>query len=217
MIKELGSSLIKAIQSNGAISVFWAGVIEQVVSPIPSVLIPMSGGILLVPQGMTFSQAIIKIVKLVSLPYALGATIGSSVLYLASFYGGQFLIEKYGKFFGFSPKNVNRFRNRFTRGFKDELLIFFLVILPVMPISLVAVSCGVIGITALEFYPLLLTGTFIRSLFLGWLGWRLGETYEMVGGGLDTMESLLSVIGIGAILAILAFLYYRQRKILQDR
>lgn len=216
MIKQLTFSLIEAIQQNGAISVFWAGVIEQVISPIPSVLIPMSGGVLLIPPKIDFFQAIMKIVRLISFPYALGASVGSSVLYLGSFYGGRILIEKFGKFFGLSVKNVDRFKNKFTRGFKDELIIFFLVVLPVTPISLVAASCGVIGITAGEFYPLILLGTFIRSLLLGWLGWQAGEAYLLISSGLNKIETLLSIAGIGAVLLILVFLYYKRQKMLGD-
>ena len=216
MIKEFTSFLIEAIQKNGARSVFWAGLIEQVISPIPSVLIPMSGGVLLIPQKIDFFQAIIKISLLVSFPYVLGAVIGSSVLYFGSFYGGRALIKKFGNFFGISLKNVDRFRKKFTRGFKDELIIFFWVILPVTPISLVAVSCGIIGISAFEFYPLLLIGMFFRSLFLGWLGWQVGKAYQLIGTGLGKIENLLSITGLATILIILAFLYYRRQKMLAD-
>lgn len=216
MIKEIGLTLIEAIQNNGATSVFWAGIIEQVVSPIPSVLIPMSGGVLLIPQAMTLLPALARIINVISLPYALGATIGSSVLYFLSFFGGRVLVERFGKFFGLSAKNIDRFRNRFTRGFKDEAIILLLVILPATPISLVAASCGVIGIPALEFYPLLFLGTFVRSLLLGWLGWQIGETYETVGAGLNKLESLLTIIGVTLALAFLGFLYYKRQKILKD-
>lgn len=217
MIRQLTLFIIEAIKKNGGMSVFWAGLIEQVISPIPSVLIPMSAGFLLIPKTLDLLPGLIQIYRKISLPYALGASIGSSVLYLGSFYGGRALVENYGKFFGLSVRNIDRFKSKFTRGFKDELIIFFLVILPVTPISLVAASCGIIGISAHEFYPLILLGTFLRSLFLGWLGWKLGETYQLIGSGLNTIETLLSVGGVGAVFAALAFLYYKRQKILEDK
>lgn len=216
MFREITSLLIQAITQNGATSVFWAAIIEQVISPIPSVLIPMSAGVLLISRELPLIPLLIQVAKKISFPYAIGATIGSSVLYLASYFGGRILIERFGKFFGLSVENVDRFRSKFTRGFKDELIIFFLVILPVTPISLVAASCGVIGISALEFYPLMLVGTFIRSLFLGWLGSQAGETYRLVSSGLNKVETLLSLAGVGIGLGVLTFLYYKRQKILKD-
>jgi len=216
MFKEITSSLIQAITQNGPISVFWAAIIEQVISPIPSVLIPMSAGVLLISRELPLIPLLIQVAKKISFPYAVGATIGSSVLYLTAYFGGRLLIERFGKFFGLSVKNVDRFRNRFTRGFKDEFIIFFLVILPVTPISLVAASCGVIGISALEFYPLMLVGTFIRSLFLGWLGSQAGEAYQLIGSGLNRVETLLSIAGVGVVFAFLAILYLKRQKILKD-
>lgn len=216
MFKELTVSIIEAIRQNGAMSVFWGGLIEQIISPIPSVLIPLSAGFILIPKQLTLLAALRQIYRQISFPYAIGATIGSSLLYFASFYGGRALIARFGKLFGLSLKNIDRFKNKFTRGFKDEIIIFLLIILPATPISLVAASCGLIGIRATEFYPLILLGTFVRSLLLGLLGWQAGETYKLIGSSLNKIESLLSVAGVGAAFAILAFLYYKRQKILKD-
>lgn len=216
MIKELTLSLLEAIKTNGARSIFWAGIIEQVISPIPSVLIPMGGGALLIAKNLPLGLALIQIGKIISFPYALAVTVGSSVLYLGSFYGGKVLIEKFGKFFALSPKSIERFKNRFTRGFKDELLIFLLVALPVTPISLIAASCGVIGIGPLEFYPLVFLGTLVRATFLGWLGWQAGGAYQLISSGLNVVETLLTLAGAGTGFLILAFLYWRRQRILRE-
>lgn len=216
MFKELTVFIIEAIRQNGAMSVFWGGLVEQIIAPIPSVLIPMSAGFILIPKHVTLLAAFQQIYRQISFPYAIGATIGSSVLYLASYYGGRVLIEKFGKFFGLSLKNIDRFKNKFTRGFKDELIIFFLMVLPVTPISLVAASCGIIGIKATEFYPLILMGTFVRALLLGWLGWQTGEAYQLISSGLNQIETLLSILGVGVAFIILALLYYKRQKILKD-
>ena len=212
MFKHLSSFLLEAIKHNGGASVFWAGVIEQVISPIPSVLIPMSAGFLLIPQQIFSWLVLVQILQKISLPYALGATIGSSVLYLVSFWGGRVLIERYGRLFGLSLKQIDKFRVRFTRGFKDEMIIFFLLVLPVTPISIVAASCGLIGIVAWEFYPLIFLGTLTRSIFLALLGWKTGETYTLVATSLDKTESLLSLGIVGAAFLVLAFLYYKRQK-----
>lgn len=216
MFKEFSLQIIEAIKTNGPKSVFFAGIIEQVISPIPSVFIPTSAGFLFIPSQIFFAEALLITVKKIAFPYALGATIGSSVLYLGSLYGGRLLIEKFGKLFGVSLKNIDLFRSQFTRGLKDEILILFLLFLPVTPISLVSASTGIIGIPPQEFYPLLLLGTFIRSIFLGLLGWKIGESYFLLASGLDKIETLLSFLVLGSVLSLLIYLYWRRQKILED-
>lgn len=216
MLKEITSNLIEAITQNGPISVFWGAVIEQVISPIPSVLIPLSAGMILISTDLPLGIMILQIIKKISFAYALGASLGASVLYFTAYLGGRALIEKFGKFFGLSLSHIDRFRNRFSRGIKDELLILLLVILPVTPISLVAASCGIIGVSPLEFYPLLFIGTFFRALLLGWLGAKAGETYHLLGSSLNKVESLISFAGVAFIFGLLAFLYYKRRKILKE-
>lgn len=216
MLKEISLQIIEAIKTNGPKSVFLAGIIEQVISPIPSVFIPMSAGFFLIPKKIPFLVAISEVIRKISLPYALGATIGSSVLYLTALFGGRLLVEKFGKFFGVSVKNIDLFREKFTRGFKDEIIILLLLFLPVTPISLVAASCGVIGIPPQEFYPLLLIGSFVRSIFLGIFGWRIGESYNVIASGINQIESLITLLSIGVVGAILIFLYWKRQKILKD-
>jgi len=216
MISEYTAKLIEAIRQNGPRSVFLGGLIEQIISPIPSVLIPSSAGFLLITEDLAFWPAISQIFRQISLPYAVGATIGTTVLYLLAFFGGRALIERFGKFFGVSIKHLDRFRTKFTRGVKDELIIFALVALPATPISLVAASCGAIGITAVEFYPIIFAGTLVRSLFLGWLGWKAGESYQIAAAGFSKAESLLTFLAAGAACSIVAFLYYKRQKILKD-
>jgi len=217
MLNQITSSLLNAIKQNGARSVFLAGVIEQVISPIPSVLIPMSAGFLLIPKSAFSFQVLIQIIRKISLPYSLGATLGCSVLYLATFFGGRVLMEKYGKFFGLSLRQIDKFRTKFTRGFKDEAIIFLLLILPVTPISIVAAGCGLIGITAYEFYPLMFLGTLTRSIFLAFLGWKTGETYVSMAHNLNKTESLLSFGIIGVIFLTLGFLYYKRFKFFSEK
>lgn len=216
MFKELSLQIINAIKSNGPKSVFLAGIIEQVISPIPSVFIPMSAGFFLIPQKIPLLTATSEVIRKISLPYAFGATLGSSVLYFLSLFGGRLLIEKFGKFFGVSLKNIDLFRRQFTRDLKDEILILFLLFLPVTPISLVAASTGIIGLPPQEFYPLILVGTFVRSIFLGLLGWQVGESYHLFAQGLDQIESLITVFAVGLIGCFLVFLYWKRQKILKD-
>lgn len=213
MIENLTLSLVEAIKTNGSLSVFIGGVIEQLLGVlIPSPLVPMSAGFLLIPKEVAFMPALMLIIKKISLPYCLGASLGAMVLYLIAFSGGRLLIDKFGRFLGISLNNIDKFRKKFTRGFKDEALIFLLLIIPVSPVSLIAASCAIIGIKAWEFLPILLAGTFFRSLFLAFLGWKVGETYQLALKSLDKTETYLSISIIGIVFLVITFLYYKREK-----
>ena len=115
MIEEITFSLVEAIRRNGPMSVFWATIVEQILTLIPSVLIPMSAGFLLIPQELSWFASLTQISRDIAFPVCLGVGVGSSLLYFASFYGGRILIGRFGKFFGLSLANVNRFREIHSR------------------------------------------------------------------------------------------------------
>lgn len=217
MIRQLTLLILEAIKRNGARSVFLGAIIEQIVGAlIPSPLIPMSAGFLLIPKQLPLMAALISIVKKISFPYAFGATIGASFLFFIAYFGGRVLIEKFGKFLGVTLKSIDKFRTKFMGGFKDEILIFLLVVLPVTPISLVAATCGLIGVSPFEFFSLLLGGTFFRSIFLAYLGWKAGETYESIALSLNKAETILGILILGVAFGLLAFLYYKREKLLNS-
>lgn len=216
MLKEITLQIITSIKNNGPISVFWAGILEQVISPIPSVIIPLSAGFFFLPRHLNFYRALHLAFTKIAIPYTFGVILGASVLYLLAFFGGHLLIKKFGHFFGVSAQNIDLFRQKFTRGFKDEIIILVLLFLPVTPISLVSASCGLIKIPPQEFYPLLFVGTLVRATFLGLLGWRVGESYNLLANGLNQIESLLTIISLAIIFSVLFFLYLKRRRILRD-
>ncbi len=217
MIEQLIQTIIEAIKTNGSQSVFIGAVVEQLLGVlIPSPIIPMSAGFILISQELPFLEALFQIFKEISLPYSLGVLLGASLFYLIALFGGNVLMEKYGKYFGLSLKNVEKFRSKFTRGLKDEILIFLLLVLPAASISLISAACGLIGIPWPEFYLVLFAGIFARSALLAFLGWKAGESYQSIIGGIDKIESLISVGLVGLAFLILAFLYLKRQKVLKD-
>ena len=217
MIQQLTEIIIQAIQQDGAKSVFLGAIIEQLAGVlIPSPIIPMSAGFLLIPKDLTVAEALLAIIQKVALAYTLGAVLGTMVFYLAAFWGGRAIVGKLGKIIGISLKHVDKFRTKFSRGFKDEVLIFLLLVLPVTSVSLVSAACGLIGIPVLEFLLVVAAGIFLRSIFLGWLGWQTGEAFTLLASGIDRIGSLFSLAIIGFVFIALAFLYLKRQKFLRD-
>ena len=115
MIENLTKFLIESIRQNGAQSVFFGAIIEQLVGVlIPSPIIPMSAGFLLISQNLDSFSALLAIFSRISLPYSMGVMIGASLFYLVARFGSRLAIDKYGRFFGLKIKHIDKFRKRFT-------------------------------------------------------------------------------------------------------
>jgi len=208
MTKILESILIM-IQKNGNLSLFLGGFIEQIIVPIPSPIITMAGGAFLIAQNLPIFETIWQIFIKVSLPYTIGATIGTSLVYLIAFYGGKPLIETFGKYIGISWKLIEKIKLDFQKTIKDELFILIACTIPVVPVSLVSAFCGGFKIKPTKFYPMVFLALLIRATILGFIGFQMGETFTDLAHGLDKIESILTIIGAGL---ILGFLYLKREK-----
>lgn len=207
--------LIEAIKSNGPSSVFIGGIVEEIVIPIPSPIISMAGGAFLITTDRLL-EALIQIFTKVSLPFALGATLGSTLAYLMAFFGGKFLIEKLHKYLGFNWRTVEKTRKKFIKGSGDEIAIVLLRGIPVVPVSLISAVCGTIRYDWKAFYLFTFLGLIMRSFILGILGWQAGVLYKNLAEDIDRLENIVMIVTLLLIGAILGFLYYKREKFLKD-
>jgi len=97
MIEYLVHFLQVYILPWGALGVFVASVIEEVIAPIPSALVMTMSGFLFVAGPISWNVVYSLIFK-VAIPAALGVTLGSYVIYFAARFGGKFVIDKWGKY-----------------------------------------------------------------------------------------------------------------------
>lgn len=198
------------IQKYGFWGVFGAGIIEQVVVPIPSPMVPMGGGFFLVTKKISVLLAIKEVFLKTALPFALGSTLGATMVFMIAYKGAAFLFEKYKRFFGFELKDLDKFQKKFFKGTADEITIFTLMAIPVVPTVLVSAVCGVIQIPALEYYLYTFLGLLVRGVVLGWLGWWVGETFLTVASGVEKMENIVMIV-LGLIIFGLLLLGYKNR------
>ena len=209
--------IFASIRSYGSVSVFLGGIVEEIIVPIPSPLISMGAGYFLIEPNLALGKALLKIVSLVSLPFSLGATFGSLLAYGISFLGGKPLIERIGKFFDLSWKEIEKAEKRFTKGKKDEFLIFILRAIPVVPVSLISATCGFLRIPLGEFLLFTLLGIVVHSFILAFLGWQVGELYHNLAYGLDRVENIVSIIFLSLAAAFLGLLYLKREKFLNSK
>jgi len=211
LVNNLTTWLLASIGKNGPLAIFLGGLIEQVIIPIPSPLITMAGGFLLIPQNIPFLNVLKEALFQVVLPYTIAASLGLGIVYFIAYFGGKPLIEKFKNYLGFSWPEITRLKKKFKGTKRDKLLIIALRAIPVIPISVISGACGAIRFPIPEFYIASIIGVFIRSFILALIGWQTGEAYQAIAQGLDKIEGLVTVAILGVIILAL-FWGYKKRK-----
>lgn len=201
--------ILGLVKTHGLLAMFIGGVVEQIIVPIPSPIITMSGGALLVSRSAPFFQALWEIISKVSLPYSVGAVVGTSLVFLIAYFGGRPLIDKFGKYIGIRWSLIEKIKSEFQKTISDEIFILVAASIPVVPVSLISAFCGGFRIKPQKFYPLMFLALIIRSIILGFIGFQMGEAYIGLAHGLDKIESFMTIIGA---FLILGFLFLKREK-----
>jgi membrane protein DedA with SNARE-associated domain len=205
-----------SIRAHGPWSVFVGVIIESVIVPIPSPLIIMGAGFVLISPDFSFFQALLPILLQIVLPGSIASTLGAYIGYAIGYFGGKPMVDRWQKFLGFSWKDVEALERRFQSG-QVNTLIFFLRALPIFPLSVISAAAGLLRLPLGQFSLWTFYGTIPRCLFLGYLGWGLGETYQGMAKGIDKAEGIVSGLLILAIIAGIIWLRARVRgKILNN-
>jgi membrane protein DedA with SNARE-associated domain len=205
-----------SIRAYGPWSVFVGVIIESVIVPIPSPLIIMGAGFVLISADLKFMEALAPIVLKIVLPGSIASTVGAYIGYGIGYYGGKPMIDRWKTFLGFSWNDVEAMERRFKdNGVKAS--IFFLRALPIFPLSVISAAAGLLRLPIKQFSLWTFYGTIPRCLFLGYLGWGLGETYQGIAKGIDKAESIISGLLIIGILAAIIWLRSRVRGKILDQ
>lgn len=202
-------SILDMVKTHGSLAMFIGGVTEQIIVPIPSPIISMSGGAFLISPNINFFQSLLDIFLRVSLPYSIGAILGTSLIFLIAYFGGQPIIDKFGKYVGIKWSLIEKIKADFKKTISDELFILIAISIPVVPVSLITAFCGGFRIKPIKFYPLAFLALIIRSTILGFLGFQMGEAFTGLANGLDKIESILTV---AIAVLVLGFLFLQRER-----
>jgi len=199
VIAEITQWILELIKTHGPASVFIGVIIESVIVPIPSPVIIMGAGAILIPATLPAGPALWDIARFIVLPGALASTLGAFIGYGIGYWGGKPFIEKLSGFLGFSWDDIAAMERRWTGG-RVGLSIFLLRALPIIPLSLISAAAGVIRLPAAGFTLWTFLGSVPRCFFLGWLGWLMKDAYLNIARKLNSAESAISVLlALGAI------------------
>jgi uncharacterized membrane protein YdjX (TVP38/TMEM64 family) len=89
--------------------------------------------------------------------------------------------------------------------------------LPIFPLSVISAAAGLLRLPIKQFTLWTFYGSIPRCLFLGYLGWGLGEPYQAIAKGIDKVETIVSLLLLGLIFALILWLRSKVRgKILKS-
>jgi membrane protein DedA with SNARE-associated domain len=208
--------IMESIRAYGPWSVFAGVIIESVIVPIPSPLIIMGAGFILISSELSFLEALVPIALQIVLPGAIASTLGAYIGYAIGYYGGKPLVDQWERFLGFSWRDVEALERRFQSG-QVKNTIFFLRALPIFPLSVISAAAGLLRLPLNQFSAWTFYGTIPRCLLLAYLGWGLGETYQGFAKGIDRAEGIVSGLLLVVILGAIVWLRARVRGNLLDK
>ncbi|MGB9627310.1 MAG: DedA family protein [Thermodesulfobacteriota bacterium] len=211
MVSEITQWVMNLMRAHGQLAVFIGVMIEQVIVPIPSPLIIMGAGAILILPELSIPQAFLQILWIIVLPGSIASTLGSYIGYTISYYGGKALVLRLRRFLEVDWNQIERLEKRF-QGKKEAWSIFLSRAIPVFPISLISIFAGLLRISFKPFTLFTFLGAIVRCFFLGFFGWWVGATYEKVATHLDSLETLVSVLILIGMGVTFGYLYHKFRK-----
>ena len=196
-VRDLVTQIYSAVGYLGV--ALWVA-IESVIIPIPSELVlPFAG--FLVGQGTAIEPLTRQPwnVVLVTLFGTLGATLGALIAYAIGWYGGRPVIERWGRYLGITPDDLDRADDFFAR--HGDAAAFFGRMVPIIR-SLVSFAAGVAHMRLGRFIVFTFLGSLPWTLLLVVAGMVMGANWEEIGGILKRFEYLVL-----AILIVIALLW----------
>lgn len=188
LIEFLANFVINTIETLGYAGVFLAMAIESACIPLPSeIIMPFSG--YLVYQGEMNLWA-------VGVVGALGNLGGSLLAYWAGAKGGRPLIERYGKYVLLSHHDLDLADRWFARYGRST--VFFTRMMPVVR-TFISFPAGISRMRLGTFCLYTFLGALPWSLALAYVGMKLGENWDTLGGYFhkaDLLIGALLVVGV---------------------
>lgn len=202
---------MQLLQTNGALSVFIGVIIESIIVPIPSPLIIMGAGAILIDPAASTLQSFPLIFFKIVLPGSFASTLGAYLGYGVAFWGGKPVIDRTQKFLGFNWEDILAMEQKYFSKNSGPIL-FALRALPIVPLSLISAAAGALRMPVTPFTMWTFLGSIPRCLFLGYLGWLMHDTYVTIADGFNFVEGLVSGFIVLSAIALVLWLRLKMAK-----
>lgn len=186
--------------------VFIGSMVEEILAPVPSPLVMMLAGSIAASQASS-----LLFLLWLAIIGAFSKTIGSWVIYILADKGEDLLVGKFGKFLGVSKADTEGLGKFINNGKRDDLAIFLMRAIPVMPTAPVSVIAGLIKINLKNYLLSTFLGLVVRNAIYLYLGYAGLGTLESLSEGFDSLEKIgYFILAIFGGLALLWM--YRKRQ-----
>jgi len=186
---------------------FLGALIEEVIAPVPSPLVMTLAGSLAASQNSAWTYLLV-----LALFGSIGKTIGSYIIYAISDKGEDFVLNKLGKFLGVSHKEVEAIGKHLNKGWHDNVVLFLLRAVPIMPTAPVSIVCGLIKLNLRTYLLSTFFGTLVRNIFYLYLGFTSVNALESLNEGIDSLEKFGYLILIVIVAALMGYIFYQRKK-----
>lgn len=214
LLSFLGTYIQETLLPLGALGVFVGSIIEEVIAIIPSYIVQMGGGFVLLGSAPIDIYSLWKLMMFVVFPASFGVTLGSLFVYYLVLKGGKPLVNRLTPILGINWERVEKFIETRAGKSNETLIVLFFRILPFMPSVVVCAYAGFIRMHVVKYLILTFIGTLVRAFVLGFIGWQTGALYSKYGERFQSYEHLgliLLAVGIGVYI-LMRVLKYRKRK-----
>ena len=204
MVAELTRWIMNLMQTHGPTMVFIGVIIESIIIPIPSPLIIMGAGALLIPTNLSAHVTFVQILLKIIVPGSIASTIGAYFPFVLAFWGGKRMVDRFNRFLGFSWDDILWMEKKLEG--RVNIMIFLLRALPIVPLSLISAAAGAIRLPLLNFAMWTFLGTIPRCLVLSYLGYLTRDSYQGLAGHINTMESIISFLIVVAMFILILWM-----------
>lgn len=209
MFSSTLSSLEGFILSHGALAVFTGSILEQVVTPIPSSLVVL-GSSFIIMKGTVLSVGSLEMMFLnITIPSALGVTLGSLLYYGICYKIGTPFVERAGKYMGVSVDDLENVEKRVKESRYENLFLFAARCIPVIPSIAISLFCGMIRYNPRNYVLITFSGALVQASMLGIIGWQFGNFYLTLSESLSFIDNIILII---ILLAVILLIIKKKRK-----
>lgn len=186
--------------------VFIGAIAEEIVAPIPSPLVMMLAGSIAASQKES-----LLFLGFLALIGAFSKTIGSTIIYVISDKAEDFIISKFGRFLGVSHNDTEGIGKFLGKGKRDNIVIFLMRAIPLMPTAPVSVIAGLIKVNIKTYIIYTFLGLIVRNAIYLFLGYSSLGALESLNEGFSSLENIgylfLALFG-----GVALFWMYRKRQ-----
>ncbi len=196
VLSDIISWIIAIIQQHGSLAVFLGVLIEEIIIPIPSPLILMASGFILVDPSSTLFGALFQTFSIILIPAVLAGTIGSFFPY----YIGHYARKKGTRWQNYV--GIKKYHIRYLEKKMENNAFFYIVLsrmLVIIPMSFVSFVAGFLQLSKTKFVIATFLGSIPRTIILAMLGWYFGNTFIVVAESLSFVENIILLLIIFAI------------------